>query len=1230
MLKLKRLELHGFKSFCDKEQLQFGGSGIASIVGPNGCGKSNVSDAISWVLGEQSAKSLRGARMQDVIFNGSRDRKPSGLSAVSITLYDNEAANGRPSGHVNGAGGAAVHPTNGHGTTNGAPKAAALPPAKRPGEITVTRKLFRSGESQYLINGKVRRLRDIQDLFMGTGLGPNHYAIIEQGRIGQVLSSKPLDRRAIVEEAAGVTKFKSRKRLAELKLESAKQNLNRVNDILQEVIRQVGSLKRQASKARRYEELKGQLDSALTAMLASRHRRMSAEIEQGEAALGAADAALKEQLERAARLESEITQKRAQEKDWEDELESGRARLSEATVETERVKSRIEQQRRTAQENESREKHAAAEIEALVERLAQLQQELSAEQEAVEAVSRQSEQVRVRLAERNEAVDLRHNEIAELEREQEAARKRVIVLLGEAAGLRNQVAKIEEFLAGNERQTARVKDEAEQARQELEQIESGRRSTEAETAQRRQELGELAAKADDVEEAVSTLEVEIRDRRSASDQLQGELSKLRARCDSLEEILSHHAYTTESVKNLFGAVERAPVSDFRPMGVLADFVDVDPEYERAAEDFLREELEYVLVQDWSEASRGVELLRTDLDGHATFLVHPEKPVPGEEPALGPETGVTGRLADSVRLTNGLAASASTLLPKLRSCYFVEDEAAARRLSVRYPDLYFLLPNGVCYRGHTMSGGRKRNAGPLALKRELRELRPKLSALEASFAANRDAVAKAEELIAAKKGQREKLREAVQRLEKAVLAGEHQLERVHQEAERAERRVKLASEEAARLEREAERAVAERSERQKQIEQHERGQQGAESAIASLKQRIDGSQAELTKLSEELTALRTEAATLDERRRSAAASLSRVRHLAEEQGQRKERVEQQSSQWAEERLRLLAENGELAGRVVELETERKELAERVSRVAKQLDESRSRTIEMEEEGRGLRVEVEEARQRRSGIELDLVQKRSNYKHLAEMCERELGKSLEETAASVAGELSDEEVANAEEAYQELRTKIERLGPVNVLALEEYKEAEQRHEFLQTQEHDLLESIRDTQQAIHEIDTASRKQFKEAFDAINANFQKTFQTLFGGGIGEMRLTDEENLSESGVDIVASPPGKKLQNVALLSGGEKSLTALALLVATFQFHPSPFCVLDEVDAALDEPNIMRFKRLLESMADQTQFVVITHSKATMQSAGTLYGVTMEEPGVSKLVSVRNERPPTGVQGG
>jgi chromosome segregation protein len=1200
LLKLKKLELFGFKSFCDKEELTFSGSGIASIVGPNGCGKSNVSDGISWVLGEQSAKTLRGARMQDVIFSGSRDRKPSGMATVSLTLYDPEARDGQPAAD---------------GTVNGL----SYPAGKRPGEINVTRKLFSSGDSQYIINGRVSRLRDVHDLFMGTGLGPNHYAIIEQGRIGQVLSSKPLDRRAIIEEAAGVTKFKHRKRLAELKLESAKQNLNRVNDILQEVIRQVGSLKRQAAKARRYEELKKEFDAALGTMLATRHRKMSTDIATGEQSLEASDAAFQKHMARARTIEQSVDTQRQQEQRWSQQLDNSRQEHSMLTVESERCRSRVEQQARTAIENETRERHAEAEIQSLVQRIEQLELELIAEKEAVETVQKQSEEIGGLLAERNQSLSARQQEIAEVQRAQDQSRLRVMSLLGEMSSLRNQVGKIEEFQAGNTRQATRVEEEEAQARKEFEQVQSGRQERETRIEAKRQELTTMRTRESELAAALDDLKNESKARRESADALQHELSRLGARRESLQEILSHHAYTTETVKGLFGALQRRPQEGLKPMGVLADFIDVDREFERAAEDFLRDELEFVLVHDWHEARKGVDFLLSDLQGHATFLIHPDQPVPGEDPVLGPETGVTGRLADHVRLTNGLSASASTLLPKLRSCYLVEREDDANRLAVRYPDLYFLLPTGLCYRGHTVSGGRKSSAGPLALKRELRELTPKLAAAEQAFEQNRQAAVLAEESMTRTTSEREELRGAIQQAEKSVLAEEHDLQRVEQESERATRHADLAAQERQRLLREAAEAATKRAAIEQEIAQRERDSEAAEIESETLTGRMDASRAALQAASDEQSSLRTEAATLEERRRSASLALDRIRRLADEQTQRRERVKAQTSQWSEERLQLLADNEQLNVRIVELEAERKTTQENVATITTRLEESRLSSTQLEEEGRALRVEVEELRQQRNQLELSLVQNRSDLKHLEEMCERELRQPLAEVVAGVKADLSDEEVAEAEQNYLSLKTRIEALGPVNVLALEEYKEAEQRQEFLETQQSDLRDSISDTQKAIHEIDSASRKQFKEAFEVVNENFRKTFQTLFGGGVGEMRLTDEDNVGESGIDIVASPPGKKLQSVALLSGGEKSLTALALLVATFQYKPSPFCVLDEVDAALDESNIQRFRRLIESMSDRTQFILITHSKATMAAASTLYGVTMQEPGVSKLVSVR-----------
>jgi chromosome segregation protein len=665
LLRLKKLELVGFKSFCDRQELRFNGDGIAAVVGPNGCGKSNISDSISWVLGERSAKSLRGGSMQDVIFNGSRDRKPSGMATVSITLLDPQSQisrlHGGQNGHAtnghgqNGHGANGVNGINGSNGTNGV-----VYPVDSHGEITVSRKLFRSGESDYLINGKSCRLRDIQDLFMGSGLGPEHYAIIEQGRIGQILSSRPLDRRSFLEEAAGVTKFKARKRLAEFKLESARQNLNRVNDILQEVTRQVGSLKRQAARARRYEELKAQLVEKLSLVLANRYREIDGKVRSAQSEIETANEQVRESATKTHEIEVELGETRRLQQQQEHDLETGRAELSQLTVETERLQSRIEQQAQLAEENLRRKTQAEAEIAHLAERLTQLQAELAAIEFSTGEITATSEETRQRLGEKSAELEQHSRELRGREEQQERSRQDVIRLLGEVSSLRNKLAQMDEFLAGNERQAARAREEEAVVVAESAEVERRRAEIEHEVETLQTSADALAARRREIEEQLAALREEAQTRRKAADQMRSDLSRLTARRDSLEEILSHHAYTTETVKNLFAAIQREPVEGFKPIGILADYIEVDPKHERATEEFLREELEYVVVANWDEARLGVQLVRNDMQGYVTFLVHPESPVQAEIPALGPETGVVGRLADAIRLTNGLSGSASTL------------------------------------------------------------------------------------------------------------------------------------------------------------------------------------------------------------------------------------------------------------------------------------------------------------------------------------------------------------------------------------------------------------------------------------------------------------------------------------------------------------------------------------------------------------------------------------------
>lgn len=1205
MLRLKRLELQGFKSFADRTELRFEGAGIVAIVGPNGCGKSNLADAIQWVLGEQSAKSLRGVRMEDVIFAGTRERKPVSLAQVTMTLAEPVAAEALPAeGRTNGK------PLNGKAQS-------------QPRQVTITRRLFRSGESEYLIDGRPARLRDIQDIFLGTGLGPDSYAIIEQGRIGQILSSKPQDRRLVIEEAAGISRFKTKRKLAEARLEGAKHNLERVFDILEEVGRQMNSLKRQAAKARRYEDLKSQMCAQLRLVLAARHRLLEREAARIAVDLSLASARL-ETLSRQA-VEKERAHKELQDEVFrlEKELAEARRRLADLEVSLERTRGQLESHSNQAAGIEQRLREGAGEAARLEEREQELARELAEQRDALAAFERQETELRAQLEAKGRERAEVERKLAERERAIESSRQAVLRLMGEAAALRNQLAQADEHLAAIERDAARATRDEEAAARDLEWLEQGERETGEKAAARRTELAALDERRRQIEEALDAARRESAQARREQERLRAELSKLRARRDSLEEILSHRAYTTEAVKRLFSAVERGQAGDFRPLGVLADFLEVDPAWEKAAEEFLHDELEYVLVDSWEQAERGLELVRSLGDGQATFLVVPGE---GEARSAGSlhEDGGARRLRDVLRLDNGLGERLLGILPRLDSCRLVEDHSQARALAVAFPDLYLLLPDGACYHGYSLSGGRKSGGGPLALKRELRELRASAQACERELAAVSSRLEELGRRISALEQELEGLRAARHDLDKQIVALEHERRKLAEELGRARSRLQVARMERERLAREKAEIAGRRERTLQAIAGKEEAQRQHETRLAEERHQHEELRTAAAHAADEHASLRAALAGIEERRRGQAAALSRLeaehRSVAGRRRTLAAELEQLTAQKA-----LLAERREALARQWEaLQAEIAAVSGDVRRLEQAESARREELVALGDQLRELHGQVQAAQQNRAEIEVELVRRQSDLRFLDETSRKELGTPAAELAAGEETLPGEEELAGAEQKYQELRQRIEALGPVNPQALEEFRETEQRYNFLNAQRQDLLDSIRDTEQAIREIDAETRKRFQEAFTAINQHFGVMFQRLFNGGSAEMRLTDPENLAESGIDIVASPPGKRLQNVLLLSGGEKALTALALLLAIFKYQPSPFCVLDEVDAPLDDPNIDRLMHILREMSAHTQFIVITHTKRTMEAAEALYGVTMQEPGVSRLVSVRLQAPP------
>jgi chromosome segregation protein len=973
-------------------------------------------------------------------------------------------------------------------------------------------------------------------------------------------------------------------------------------------------LKRQASKAKRYEELRTEMVAHLRRAVSGRFRTLEREAAKLALDLNQAQSGFQALAAQVQEREREHTSTQEACYRTEKELTEARAKVAELNVEAERTRGRLELQAKQigsigdrlaageaeTQELETRHQRELAELEVHTQAVAAIEQEGAALQETMRAKTSERDALQADLRQR--------------EKNLEAARHQVLRLMGEASSLRNQLAQIDEFLAAVDRDTARARKEEEGATGDLTRLETVKAELSTKLSAQQLELESLADRRRGMDEELKTRRARTVEMRQSLDQIRGQVSKQKARRDSLEEILSHRAYTTESVKRLFTQVERGQTADFKPSGVLADFVEVaDAAWEKACEAFLHEELEYVVVGGWTEAERGVELMRAESDGRATFLVHPEKSAASPHaPDLSSDPAVVGRLRDTLRLTNGFAQAPQGLLPRLARCFLVSDKSAAQRLATSNPDCYFLLQDGVSYNGHAVSGGRKTGGGPLALKRELRELIGHVETREREQETLTAALEEMERGTAQMSEELEQLRHTLQTREKDALALGHEQRKLAEEFARAGSRLSVARLELERLGREDARSRATREQNQTLVAEKEQARFDQEKALEVERAEFERLQGHAHMVSEEHSALRAESAGLEERARSEKSSLQRLDMQTRQLAQRRANLAQELERLGVERARLLADNIELDQKAGELSELRAAAAANVEQLAAQEAEGRAALAGLEEALKALRIESQAAQEKRGEIELELVRKQGDLKYLDETSRKELSLAAAEVATAEEVDLDEAGVA-----------EIEALGPVNTQALEEFQEAQQRYDFLNTQRQDLLDSIRDTEKAIQELDVESRRRFKDAFDAINDHFRGMFKTLFGGGQGEMRLTDEANLNESGIDILASPPGKKLQNVALLSGGEKCLTAMALLMAIFRFTPSPFCILDEVDAPLDEPNIMRLTRLIREMSSETQFIVITHAKRTMESAQALYGVTMQEPGVSKLVSVRFEAP-------
>jgi len=1249
---LERLEISGFKSFSDRSELAFD-RGVTAIVGPNGCGKSNVADALTWVLGEQSAKSLRGDKMEDVIFSGSDARKPTGSAEVRLKLSDVIVPPSLLKDMGNGAEPDLA--ANGNGNGHGPHIAELLEAASR--EVEVTRRLYRSGESEYLIDGQICRLKDIHELLMDTGLGAKAYAIIEQGKIGMILSSRPTDRRQLIEEAAGITKYKARRRSAELKLEAAQQNLTRLDDIVYEIEKQRGSMKRQAAKARRYTRLRDEMRRWEKVLFARRYRALSEAIESARGRLAEARENEATASARLAEVENDLSRIRIELAAADAAATAAREAVHAHELEINRRQQQIALDTQRAAMLQTRAGELDAERQQLEARREPEQLALAGRRQAAVDAEQARDEAAGLAATAAEEYERAQQDIDAIEEAVERTRADVYAVLNTVTALN---AAHESASAQRERAmdaVGRLELEARELGVEREKARAQRQAA-ADTLRRAQDgldAAKVARAARESELASARIEHEWRSRDVRS--REHDMAAMTARLRSLEEIDSHRSGFADAARlvlvNANGKVGQ--------MGAVADFIEVEPRYERAVEACLGDLLQHVLVERLEHVSAGLQLIRQEDAGRCGFVVgRPDglteihtgaqtevltsapSAVPSGTVALSSVVQVAGPFPGAIQAVMGGALIADSF------------ETAARIApTVPYP---VATIEGDVFRGrHVVTGGDKAESrGILATKREIKELREKITASRAALEQLVSETGGFEQSIAHATAAIAGLSAEFHRQEKAIVGVEGQAERAAEDEFRLQQRGELVGTEISRVREEIAGLDARQAEARESIARLGEQKIVADVALGDAQRRLSEARDTAEGLSNKAAEARADHAGLVERCAGAHAEVTRMEAAAAELERRVQACTRDVVLMRDQRERLLeavAEGqrqmdqdvGRLEGlrtgmqgaddRALEIKASSERQEEVIKDARRAVDALRALAAEVDVQRATAESDLTHLAQQAMdtvNATLDEIQDQVAQMEAAGQIEpdarairaAEAAEPDEEEEGAAAGEPAEEPVPahmTAEEAIAELRAKIDRIGPVNMMAIEQFTELEQRHTFLTTQRKDLVDSIAQTNEAISKIDETTHARFREAFTAINANFQQTFSTLFGGGRAGITLLDESDPLESGIDIVAQPPGKRLQSVMLLSGGEKAMTAIGLMFAIFRYKPSPFCLLDEIDAPLDDANIGRFVEMLRSMMDKTQFIIITHSRKTMEIANRLYGVTMEEPGVSKLISIQ-----------
>ena len=1280
LMRLNQLEISGFKSFPERAELAFD-TGVTAIVGPNGCGKSNVIDAITWVLGEQSARSLRGERMEDVIFSGSDARRPTAAAEVRLQLSQVTAALASLSGVVSGNGHAQGHVGHGHGNGNGMGLAREAVSSKWPGnghgdeanlvvtdvedefddgprivrDVEVGRRLYRSGESEYLIDGRVCRLRDIQDLLMDSGIGIKAYAVIEQGKIGQILGARPLERRQLLEEAAGVTKYKSRRRAAELKLEAAQQNLTRVDDIVFEVEKQRSAIKRQAAKARRYRRLRLELRRWEKVLFAHKSAALRRAIGTAQHSLDAARTRERDVAAELSGLDSRHERARIELAEAEQSATAARDAAHAHELQVGRRQQQIEFEKHQVSSLAAAATEGEATLQALEARRSPLLEELTQQLQVRDrcAAGRDAADERLKQAESDYAEAQRA--IEGLEGDVEASRSEVFAAINAATALKHVV---DNAVAGRDRidaELAKLSRETSDVSTETQKIAAERTQVDTAATRVRQALETTClARADrDAELDAARLERESHADRARTQE--NELTSMAARLTSLEEFAAARKGYSDAAR----LVLRESNGAIAHLGSVADHLAMERQHERAVDACLDDLLQYVIVEHHRDAVAGMELATTHGAGRCGFLV--VETLPNEEPVASPPDPSLTPLADLVRI-DGLAAEAVRRLLARRWFASSFEVAAAAACRTAEP---IVTADGVVFRGVSVvrGGGKHETWGILGTKGEINELRDHITTGQDAVRRLNCEVARFASVAARAEAELKTLQVEEHLHEKGLLELELRVARLDEEAGRLHKKRDLIGTERRTAEEAGNNLDAKQVEAREAISRLEADQRAADERFMTAQRRLLEARESLDSRGHEVTEARAAQAALAERAAALGSDIKRLQDAARD-------LDQRVSARAADNRGTVDRGETLAASVTASERQLDEDVKRFDALREQVLAADTRSADLRDEIGERARQVRAARERLEGVRAEVgrltvtqATAAADHSNLSSACMESLQASLDQVEVEVdrleregiiasgitliesaddesvsdeASESGDDEGGDVGEAVvvgdaslppqpssemviAQLREKVDRLGPVNMMAIDQFDELEQRYEFLTTQRKDILDAIQATGEAIKRIDVTTCERFKDAFTAINEHFQGTFSTLFGGGRAGLVLLDESDLLESGIDIIAQPPGKRLQSIQLLSGGEKALAAMALMFAIFKYKPSPFCLLDEIDAPLDDVNIGRFVEMLRGMQDHTQFVLVTHNRKTMEIADRLYGVTMEEPGVSKLISVK-----------